>query len=187
MARLPGEPDKRLATIERVLALIGRATANWATLEFYINEVIWGLAETPPAYGACITAQIFTIDGRLKALLALLKLRRANTKTIKSVNRFVEAARGPSEKRNRMAHDAWGFGTKSGAPSKIEVTADKKLVFRLRAVDINELKKDVREIEECVVRFVGIRDQILAELPSLPDIPPSELRPISEGPRRRQT
>ena len=117
--------------------------------------------------------------------MALLKKRRADKRTITLVNKFAESARGPSDKRNRIIHDPWGFSPLDGSPSKIEITADKKLVFRLRHVDIAELEKDQRAVHDCIIKFVGIRDRILAEIPSLPEIPLTELRPIREGPRQK--
>ena len=184
MPRLPGEPSKRLETQARVYKLIGLVSSDWAALEHYINESIWALADVEPAYGACMTAQIYTIEGRFRALLALLKKRRANKHTIALVNKFAESARGPNDKRNRIIHDPWGFGILTGSPSKIEITAARKLVFRLRRVDITELAKDQKAVHDCVIKFIEIKDRILAEIPSLPEIPLTELRPIREGPRR---
>ncbi len=185
MPRLPGEPSKRFEIQARVYELIGLVATDWAALEHYINESIWALAEVEPAYGACLTAQIYTIDGRLRALLALLKKRRADKRTITLVNKFAESARGPSDKRNRIIHDPWGFSPLDGSPSKIEITADKKLVFRLRDVDVAEIENDQRVIHDCVIKFIDIRDRIRAEIPSLPEIPLTELRPIIEGPRQK--
>ncbi len=185
MPRLPGEPSKRFDTQARVYELIGLVATDWAALEHYINESIWALAEVEPAYGACLTAQIYTIDGRLRALWALLKKRRADKRTIALINQFAESARGANDKRNRIIHDPWGLSPLDGSPSKIEITADKKLVFRLREVDIAEIENDQKAVHACVIKFIGIRDQILAEIPSLPEIPLTELRPIREGPRQK--
>lgn len=184
MSGLPGEPSKQLETQARVYELIGHISSDWATLEHFINESIWALADVEPAYGACMTAQIYTIEGRFRALLALLKKRRADTHTIALVNKFAESARGPNDKRNRIIHDPWGFGILTGSTFRIEITAARKLVFQLRRVDIAELEKDQEAIHDCVDKFVDIRDRILAEIPSLPEIPLTERRPIIEGPRR---
>ncbi len=185
MPQLPSEPNKRSKTQARVYQLIGLVASDWAALELYINESIWELSEVEPAYGACLTAQIYAINGRLNALLALLKKRRADKHTITLVNKFAESVRGPSDKRNRIVHDPWGFSTLDGSPSKIEITANKKLVFRLRNVDIAEIERDQKAVHNCVLEFVGIRDRIFAEIPSLPEIPLTELRPIREGPRQK--
>jgi hypothetical protein len=59
----------------------------WASLEYYINTSIWALADVEPAIGACMTAQMYTMNARLSALLALLKFRRADKKIIGRVNK----------------------------------------------------------------------------------------------------
>lgn len=165
---------------DQIMRLIGEIASGWAAIELCINEAIWTLAEVEQAYGACMTAQIYTLDGRLKALLSLLKLRRAPDKLITMVNKFTESARGPLEKRNRAVHDPWGF-TPSGKTAKIEITANRKLVFNLRWVETEELVKDRDEIGNCVERCNAVYDAIMAALPSLPEIPQTELRPIVRG------
>lgn len=168
----------------RLLNLVGVAATEWAALEHLINDVIWAVAEVQPAYGACITAQIFNIDGRLRALLALLKLRRGSKSLLARVNRFAEDVRGPSERRNRIVHDPW-MRREDGPTTKLEITANRTLRFAIRDVDLDDVKKDVDSIIDIVRAFVKIRDDIIAALPTLPEIPHEELRPIKEGPRRR--
>jgi hypothetical protein len=149
-----------------------------------MNECIWDLAGVWPALGACITAQIFNIDGRLRALLALLKFRRASQTSIDAVNRFAEEVRGPSEKRNRIIHDPWGIRP-DGIPTRLHITANKKLRFDFVVADIPQLQKDMETIKQCVAGFVAIRKTILDELPTLQKIPESELRPIVEVPNQQ--
>jgi hypothetical protein len=72
---------------------IAKVAANWSALEYMINATIWELAEVRPALGACLTAQIATIPGRLAALLALMKLRGISTRLLKRVNKFAESIR----------------------------------------------------------------------------------------------
>ncbi len=154
-----------------VFELIGRATSDWSGLDYFISESIWALALTPPPLGACITAQIYTTDGRLRALLALLKIRQADQKLIDTVNDFANEIRGPAEKRNRIVHDIWTVHEDTGAMLKVEITAQRKLTFEVKEVDLSRLRKDVQDILDCVKRCKTIRDQIFAALPSLPRIP----------------
>ena len=79
----------------------------WAMLEYYINNSIWALADIEPAIGACMTSQMYTMNARLSALLALLKFRRADQKIIDKVNKFTANVRDAQEARNRVAHDVW--------------------------------------------------------------------------------
>jgi hypothetical protein len=167
----------------KLVTLIGHAASQWAMLEYYINDTIWSLSDTAPTLGACSTAQIYTIDGRLKALLSLLKLRRASKSLIVKVNKFAENMRAPSEYRNRLVHDPWGKRVPTGQTVKIEITANKKLRFENRVVDLKDLQKQVDVIVDVMLAFVEIRDTILNEIPTLPKMSQKELRPIVEGPR----
>ncbi len=166
-----------------LLNLLGHATSSWSSLEFAINDVIWKLADTPPALGACLTTQIYTIDGRLRALLSLLKLYRFSERTISAVNKYVEAIRGPSELRNRLIHDRWGIQRPSGKTAKMVITANKKLRFEEQIVDLADVRRDVDRIIDCLHQFHDLKEVILAELPTLPEIPRTELHPINLVPR----
>ncbi len=147
-------------------------------LEFHINHCIWELAGVPPATGACLTAQMVSLHSRLSALLALLKLRRASNATVAAVNSFADDSRGPNEMRNRIVHDVWMKGSDLSVV-RLEITAPKKLKFGLRPVTSDELDKNYSTIRKFVLRSASLRNGILDELPSLPEIPESELHPIT--------
>jgi hypothetical protein len=110
--------------------LIGRVASSWSAVEANINFATWAVAGIAPALGACMTAQINSLDGRLRALLALLKLRRAPASLIKNVNKFADEIRGPNERRNRIIHDAW-YWNSSGQVARMEVVAPRKLKMDL--------------------------------------------------------
>jgi hypothetical protein len=94
---------------------IAKIVSFWSALEYNINLSIWHLAGIYPAIGACITEQIYTLDGRTKALLALLKLRRASDELVRRVNRFSEKSRKAQDIRNKIAHHT-GI-----APANVEI------------------------------------------------------------------
>jgi hypothetical protein len=76
---------------------IAKVAANWSALEYMINGTIWELTDVRPSLGACLTAQIATVQGRLAALIAVMKLRRVDAKLLKKVNKFAERVRAPQE------------------------------------------------------------------------------------------
>ena len=156
--------------------LVGRVSSDWAGMEYLMNEAIWMVADVSPILGASMTAQIVSATGRLAALLALLKLRGASSRLIRRINKFAEEIRSPTEKRNRIVHDAWGLDA-SGAAMQLRVTAAKTLVFGLTPVSLETLKADYRSVFACVRRFAEIRNEIAAEQPSWPGIPWTEHRP----------
>ena len=163
-------------------AYIQRIATDWGALEFHINECIWWLANVRPGLGACITSQIYTLDGRLNALLALLKLRRAPQSLIDNLNRLWERAREPAEIRNRTLHDPWATGIYTGQVRRLEITARRTLKFGFKDIKIESLKNDHEKVRACVFSFLAFRNEVKAALPSLPDIPDEELEPIVEAP-----
>ena len=54
-----------------------------------------------------MTSQIYTINARLDALAALMKLRSVDAKLIKRVNKFQNSIREAQDLRNRIVHDLW--------------------------------------------------------------------------------
>jgi hypothetical protein len=156
---------------------IGQIAADWGALEFQINEMIWNLAAVFPVLGACITAQIYNVNGRLDALIALLRARQASEELISRVHKFQEKVREASERRNRIIHDAW---TVVGAETfRLEVTARGKLNFDLVKIMDTDLAKNQADIRMWVDRFGEICNQILDALPTLPGIPRGQLEPLT--------
>jgi len=160
---------------------VGHAANSWAHVEYYINSSIWRLAGVSPAPGACMTAQIVSLFGRLSALLALLKLRRADQKLIDMVNKFAESSRGPNELRNRIVHDIWLIDNMNAAHmGQLKITAAKKLEFSVQTVPLAELKADLGKIAVCREQASAIAAAIEAAMPTLPKISLQELAPVVE-------
>ena len=58
---------------------IGRVASAWAYFEFHVNQLIWRIAAIDDERGACLTSHIYTVNSRMKALLALLHLEYETT------------------------------------------------------------------------------------------------------------
>jgi hypothetical protein len=151
---------------------IARVASVWARLEYDINVTIWALADTRPALGACITSQIFTLQARLDALLALAKIRQLDSSIIKQINKFADDSRGGQEIRNRIIHDMWlQDRLNPGHMGHLRITAAKKLEFVIASVPLFELTADLEKLEDLCARFSAIRKSIEVALPLLPDKP----------------
>jgi hypothetical protein len=167
--------------------LIAHANNHWNYLEYDVNASIWALANVSPAFGACMTSQIYTMHARLNALLSLLKIRKADERILKKVNRFAERVREVQEARNRTAHDIWLIDRLNpGKMGKLRITAEKTLKFGVQGVDLSELKADIEKLNMRREEFFAIRREIEAALPTLPEIPQTELHPIVETRSPRQ-
>lgn len=151
-----------------------------ATIEYYVNHSIWIVAKVDSSSGACITSQIYTLQGRLSALLALLKLHQAPAKLVKRVNKFTETVRGPTENRNRVIHDIWLMDNRDPTTmGRLETTASKTLKFRVEDVPLPKLQAIFDELSACRLEAYEIRKEIFAAQPTFPGIAPSELYPIA--------
>ncbi|HUK61600.1 MAG TPA: hypothetical protein VLV50_20370 [Stellaceae bacterium] len=173
-----------------VAAQIGRVAVMWSSLEFSVAMCIWELAQVSYAPGACMTAQIVSFEGRLRALLALLKFRKAPQRLIDEVNAFAEAGRAPLSKRNRIVHDMWIWDSGgNGRIARVEVDAPKKLHFEIKETTLQALKADADIIFAYGQKFKPLKAEIFAALPSLPEIPIEERYPIEDAllPRRSLT
>ncbi|HEV7911221.1 MAG TPA: hypothetical protein VGP28_09090 [Methylocella sp.] len=166
--KFASEFDKQIAEI----------TACWSCLEYYISMSIWHLAAVYPAIGACITSQIYTLDGRLKALVSLLVLRKAPAELQARVNKFSERVRGPSEIRNRLIHDQWFTSQAPAEMKQMEMLARGTLKYGFKTVSITDLRKDRAKIISAMKEASAIRAAIETALPTLPEIPLTELHPI---------
>jgi hypothetical protein len=187
MTENPPTKPGDLAFVPAYADQIAHGCNLWASLEYYINSSIWALADVEPSIGACMTAQMYTTNAKLSALLALLKFRRADQNIIDKVNRFAANVRDAQEARNRVAHDMWLLDSANpGNMGKLRITADKTLNFDILPVPIENLKKEVKKISDRRFEFAGIHDEIMAALPTLPEIPREELHPIIHNQTRPQ-
>jgi len=161
---------------------IAQVANAWAALEYSINECIWALADTTPALGACLTAQIVSLNGRLNALLALMKHREVDPGLISRVNKFAEKSRGPAELRNRIIHDVWMQITNDpNMMGQLTITASMKLEFSLQDRQLSELVNNVRTIITCRNEAMKIRMDVFSALSTLPEIPHPRLYPITSS------
>jgi hypothetical protein len=156
---------------------IAKIISYWSALEYNINLSIWHLAGVYPAIGACITEQIYTLDGRLKAIQSLLKLRRAPDDLLRKVNHFAETSHKAQAIRNRVAHDAWHQSDESKKMYQLTIGARGKLTYGFKPLSLADLELDRDEVQRAMRKAATLRDAIELSLPTLPEIPIGELHP----------
>jgi|HubBroStandDraft_6_1064221.scaffolds.fasta_scaffold606253_1 hypothetical protein len=179
----PSDRPKTFLSSRTYAAAIADGANRWAYLEYYINKAIWELAGVKPALGACLTSQMYTLNAKLNALLALLKLRKADSAILTSVNKFAASVRDALEARNRIVHDVWmNNNFHPDVMGKMRVTADKQLVMKIENIELSKLQADVQLIEKRRLEAGEIEDTIRRALPSLPEMSQGELYPIVETP-----
>jgi hypothetical protein len=171
------EPPNGFAFPADYASCIADIVNSWATLEHNIDMSIWHMAGVYPAIGACITSQIYTLDGRLKGLQSLLKLRQAPKELTKLVNKFSERVRKPQEIRNRIIHDHWRQSLDRQRMFQLEVGAKNTLTYGFKMIAIEMLKNDRDSVKSAMMESSDIRSRIEDSLPTLPEIPLQELHP----------
>ena len=165
MARVKIKPTG--LTEDHYIAL-GMVTANWAALESIVSSAIWQIGEIPDQIGICLTSQIYTLDGKIKALVTLLSVRGNFGRTSAKLNNFHETLRGVSNERNRSIHDPWVGDELTGTPHRLQATADKTLVFGHKPVPTSELYKLARVIAKKIDEFQEIIGPAILRFPPLP-------------------
>ncbi|MGH9438802.1 MAG: hypothetical protein ACRD22_13145 [Terriglobia bacterium] len=151
---------------------VGRIAGTWAQLEFAINQAIYQLANVEAGIGACITAQIIIIGPRMRALIALIDYRfgdsASNDKLMKKLNHFIQKVEGLARQRNRFVHDPVTLNKVTGILSRVEVTADRRLVFDFQPVNLKEMDSLHKKIRATIVEFDKIFEECIAALPPWP-------------------
>jgi hypothetical protein len=120
-------------------------------------------------FGACITAQLIGVNGRLRALQSLLILHGASDASLKALRGFTGSLGPLQTKRNRAAHDPRMVHVESQRLDRLELTAVNKPVFGFQPEDSTTLDAISSEIGVKIEEFRALFNSILAEVNSLPD------------------
>lgn len=151
---------------EPYILLAGRIITSWAALEARVASAIWRIGEIPDAIGASITAQIYTFDGKVKALQSILRVRGFDHDA-KRLGRMANGTKGLQEVRNRLVHDGVHFH--DGAMHRLEITANRRLRFGYRKVDLDRLRATADAIATAHNTLDEAIKDALAAVPRLSD------------------
>jgi hypothetical protein len=84
-------------------------------------------------------------------MLALLRLRGESDKDLKRLQSFCGKVADKQRRRNLIVHDPWFFRFKedgSSSPHRLEMSAAKKLVYRLVSEDPESINNFIAEISQ---------------------------------------
>lgn len=147
---------------------IGRVAASWAALEAMVCSAIWQIGEIPDDIGACVTSQIFTFDGKIKALISILEAREDLDNTISELNKFHEDARNIAAFRSRTLHDSWIHDLNTNTPYRLQITADKKLIMEYKPAPTGKLRQNAEKTAKLIERLNEILKPAIERFPALP-------------------
>lgn len=147
---------------------IGKVAANWAAFEHLAESALWKLADVGDEPGLCLTAQIPNTARRLDALLALVRLRGGSEALASRINKFAEATHALTEKRNRVIHDSWHWNVATQRALRLEMSAQKRLLYGFVAMPEDEIDAIVEEIAVHIENFDTLMRDVFAAISPLP-------------------
>ncbi|MEG3145874.1 hypothetical protein U1839_14530 [Sphingomonas sp. RT2P30] len=152
-------------SLETYYLLVGKVITNWSMLEARLASAIWRIGEIPDDFGASITSQIYTLDGKVKALQAILRVRGYD-KEAEKLGEVIADTKGLSDIRNRLVHDP--VHIKDGHVYRLEIKADRRLSYGYKKVDLEKLARVVDHIDSADDR---IEEAIRPALDAIPRLP----------------
>jgi len=154
MSHIPdGEDDYSLRTLEdgdpHYIA-IGKVAYSWSKLEALLDGFITDLLRGEDDATQCVIAQLIGPAPRVRAMIALARLRGGSEGLVTDMNKFGRECTEIGTKRNRVVHDMVCVSMTTGRSFKILGTADKKLEYGWRLVTDDDMKKVLAEIEDLI-------------------------------------
>jgi len=151
---------------------IGQVTNLWASFEFYVDQLIWDVGHFNPHLGACVTSQLMSVAPRFRALVVLAEQRGVPDDLIKELNQFSVRADKTGRKRHRYAHDPLFLAGESLETAtevkRLQLTADRKLIYRFQSIEVDEIKAVHLEIHQMNRDFVALSTRVRGSLRALP-------------------
>jgi hypothetical protein len=140
------------------LRRVGEIASLWSQLELQLDMLIWDLLEARQPAAACVTAQLGSASGRLRAIKALTDLYGAAEETKRTINKFASQIDALQIKRNRAVHDAWQTGVNSRRVYQLRVAIkDNKLLFDYDQRSVLELDRTIAQIRGLFLRACRLR------------------------------
>ncbi len=154
----------KLAAYSSYRHTIGSIITSWAAFEARLASAIWRIGEMRDEIGASLTSQIYTLDGKVKALQAILRVKGFE-KEAKKIGKLINDAKGLSDLRNRVVHDPIIY--MEGAVHRLLIKADRYVELEYIKVEIDELEKAVDKIADIDDKMDDILRPVLEKIPRL--------------------
>jgi hypothetical protein len=149
---------------------IGRVAHASSVLETLLDTTITDLLRADAEAAQCLIAQFIGPERRVKAMVALARLRGAGEDLVKKLNQFGGRCSDVGTRRNRVIHDVVVVSTKTGRTFRASGTADRKLDYGWRetsdkimqdlALEIETLTEKGTELYAHLIETVGTIEQI---------------------------
>jgi hypothetical protein len=132
--------------------LVGRVAADWSLVEHTLDLIIWQLARLDDETGACLTAQISGVYGRIPTIVSLSLRRGLGDSILKQIKDLYGPLQFCQNHRNRIVHDPWYLDDATQLTEQFKSMAKEERLFGFHEVTevyVNDiLEKIGRRIEE---------------------------------------
>jgi hypothetical protein len=144
---------------DETLKEIGRITTTWAKFEHWIDQAIWILAHLDGRKGACITSQIGSIQGKFRALLALMEQANRPKEAIDAANKISADAATIVNIRNKFAHGPLDMGINLDTRqyqvySRRVGNSGKKVIFETAELASTDLEEALTKVNSLYMRLL---------------------------------
>jgi len=192
--------DRRRLAIRKMtphLRRVGEIASLWSQLELHLDMLIWELLGAKQPAAACVTSQLGSASGRLRAIKALVDLYGASDEITRTINKFSGDVEAVQIKRNRAVHDAWQTGLTSKRVYQLRVAIKgNKLLFESEPISVRELDRTIAQIRRLFLKAYRFKERLPSGL--VPSPHTSGLKPFArivtsplprnrrgKGPRKR--
>ncbi len=163
------EPKSPRIIPDEIYTAIGKVATNWATLETLMDSVLWRIASVDDSVGACFTAQFSGIGPRFRVLEALLDIRLSGHNLGPRIKELSRQAQKQNDLRNRTIHDPLSFHVETNEPTRLQISAHPKLVFRQIPISVEKINEVVDGIVHLINDFDSfVRNDIAPVIAPLP-------------------
>jgi hypothetical protein len=145
--------------------IVGNIITNWAAYESRVASAIWQVGGIPDAIGASITSQIYTLDGKVKALQSILRVKGFD-KEAKKLGKIIADTKVLADWRNRLVHDP--VNHRDGEIYRLEIKADRYLSLGYQKVDMEHLSGLVDKIADADDALCALLKPVMDACPPLP-------------------
>lgn len=150
---------------DEFLRALGRVTANFSALEFYMDFAIGGLVGHEQEIGQTVAAGL-SFKNKCSMLGSLFRLRVAAaarsdaTSCLASLKRFLGRAQKLENRRNQIIHSAWLVGENDppGVASRFKITSSQNsgLQHHSELIDVGVLNRFADELNAHTLQLIPL-------------------------------
>jgi hypothetical protein len=149
------------------LARVGAVASLFAQIELNLDMIIWTLLSVEQQLGACVTSQVISVSGKMRAVKALVQLIniRTDNPLMAVINKLTNDLEAVKIKRDRAVHDTWMASLTTRRVFQMRAALKgKELLFGQQKVPVAELERTIAQSRALLSRVYDLEQRIRLEL-----------------------